>query len=307
MKKIMVLFATFFMLLGVSSAHAVPDVNKYWDTLPDYTLPDGVTPLDPDDDTDSYMCWAAAASNVLRYTGWGFGNNDPLYYPEYDIYHEFLSAFPNSGGYGYTAYEWFFQEHHPSLDYSNYYVQINRDHNDPDYILENLKRLVSDIYENDSYRGNYGVYLSITNGFGGHALSVWGYTRSVQEGQLKHFISVTDSDDYLDGPTSYEIEKKYSVLSDTDLWYLKNYAGHEYSAYMRRLDALAPRFMSIHDFNSLSLIKPIPNTNLTPYYALIGQPPDGPGIDPIPEPTTMLLFGSGLIGLAGLRRKFKKG
>ena len=27
---------------------------------------------------------------------------------------------------------------------------------------------------------------------------------------------------------------------------------------------------------------------------------------PIPEPTSMLLFGSGIIGLAGLRRKFKK-
>lgn len=28
--------------------------------------------------------------------------------------------------------------------------------------------------------------------------------------------------------------------------------------------------------------------------------------EPIPEPTTMLLFGSGLIGLAGFRRRFKK-
>lgn len=35
--------------------------------------------------------------------------------------------------------------------------------------------------------------------------------------------------------------------------------------------------------------------------------PNGNGtVNPIPEPTTMLLFGSGLIGLAGFRRRFKK-
>ncbi|MBW1801600.1 MAG: PEP-CTERM sorting domain-containing protein [Deltaproteobacteria bacterium] len=37
------------------------------------------------------------------------------------------------------------------------------------------------------------------------------------------------------------------------------------------------------------------------FYMVRGGDPD-----PIPEPTTMLLLGSGLVGLAGFRRKFKK-
>ena len=38
----------------------------------------------------------------------------------------------------------------------------------------------------------------------------------------------------------------------------------------------------------------------------LSDPTPGPGPDPIPEPATMLLLGSGLVGLVGFRRKFKK-
>jgi hypothetical protein len=60
----------------------------------------------------------------------------------------------------------------------------------------------------------------------------------------------------------------------------------------------------------LTGLSSIPNITAASFY--FGTVPDvqtgvpGTGTSPIPEPTTMLLLGSGLIGLLGLRKKFKK-
>ena len=111
MKKAMFfrVVALSFLLLFTVSTHAfalqylhpeVYDVNKYVNS--GVPIPAGV---DPHDTSDSLLCWAAAASNVLMYTDWGFDRDlDGIVEPYDDLYHFYLQAFPNAGGSGAAAY-----------------------------------------------------------------------------------------------------------------------------------------------------------------------------------------------------------
>ena len=62
-------------------------------------------------DTDEYLCWAAATSNVLHYTGWGqqagFGSTDYLL----DL---FTTSFNDDAGNTFSAVMWFFSGYNPS-------------------------------------------------------------------------------------------------------------------------------------------------------------------------------------------------
>ena len=89
-----------------------------------------------EDTEDGKQCWAAAASNVLDWTGWGIGVEPGINDCD-DIFQEFQDHWKDVGGFEHNGWIWWFNgtapagqvdvagggDYYPSLTWSDYFHQ----------------------------------------------------------------------------------------------------------------------------------------------------------------------------------------
>lgn len=176
---------------------------------------------------DDWLCWAAAAANILAWGNWG----TPAYNTAATIFERFQQHWTNAGGMMDYGWRWWLNGWEPPSNYGGSIVNVSGEggywmsYNFFDYFAQewawdesrqtwgNGGALMTSL---ERYlREGYGITLGIYSKSGwGHALTVWGYEYDPVGNYTG--LWVTDSDDYLTQLKLLPI--RYDSLDN--LWYL---------------------------------------------------------------------------------------
>jgi hypothetical protein len=177
---------------------------------------------------DDYMCWAAAASNILAWTGWGKAggttNAD-------QIFQYFQDHWTDQGGAAGFGWQWWFTGNnpsqgqpgwsqvdvpgggfYPSLNFYDYYHQTT-----------SFSGALATI---DQYlHASYGTTL-VVNYSSAHVITCWGFQYDSSSPNYYTGVWLTDSDDDKNGSSSRpDVLRYYDVKYISGIWFLQNYYG----------------------------------------------------------------------------------
>jgi hypothetical protein len=288
MKSRLSIWGTIILLcffLGAATAGATPFLvyDEYGGDWADADKTDA-------NDDDDLMCWAATASNMLYYSGWGqnFGFSDTD-----EIFSYFQDYWTDAGGNMVYAIDWWFNGTDPGenadykgegISYIYPYVKGPGSYNggtfwagESDYYLFYSDYYDDTIGKDDQFdalsyidtllNDGYGVGLSLS-GPSGHAVTAWGYEYD-DNGDYTG-VYITDSDDGKDGLQYFDI------LYTGSYWYLQSYYG--YDTYY------------ISEVQGLTIMDGTYVTTAADTYAT-------------PEPATLTMFGLSLIVMSSWFRR----
>lgn len=192
---------------------------------------------------DDLMCWAAAASNVLEWTGWGFAgglsNTD-------EMFQYFQDHWTDYGCWPKWAWEWWFDGTDSSgsqpssvdvdgggfysgLDFYDYYHQEDNDAS----VLSAING-----YLKDGYGVTLGVFPSGSNE--GHAITCWGFNYDPTDPTDYQGLWITDSDDYKSQTNPPDKLRYYEVANSGGKWHLQDFYGSD-GWYISTVQALEPK------------------------------------------------------------------
>jgi hypothetical protein len=193
----------------------------------------------PTNPNDNNMCWAAASSTILTWTGWG----NPCSTNADTIFSYFVNHWTDQGGIMEYAWDWWFDGTNTVQGWSGW-AQVdvpgggfwNGKYDFYEYYqrsaVDDLVLAAIDQYLNAGYGVALGLY-----GPGGHSVSCWGYTYDSDTGNYLG-VWITDSDDDKSLTNPPDRLRYYSVTETSGKWYLQNFYGSN-SWYIGEVQALA--------------------------------------------------------------------